>query len=126
MIKDLASATLSPPVEFTAPSLLMRNCLEFPCPLCFGRETGLYFGGHGPVCNLRESGDFGSANYETPSPSTNEARQPRRPLPRRQEFFAAAAREAKPPHAFLFHDPSSSSTVSSCPTASCLTATPPP
>jgi hypothetical protein len=30
MIKDLASATSSPPPEFTVDSYLMRNCLEFP------------------------------------------------------------------------------------------------
>ena len=68
MMKDLASATLSPPVEFTADLYLMRNCLEFPCLLNFERETGLYFGGHGAVCNPRESGDSGSVNCETPLP----------------------------------------------------------
>jgi hypothetical protein len=29
MMKDLASATSSPPAEFTVDSYLMRNCLEF-------------------------------------------------------------------------------------------------
>jgi hypothetical protein len=52
MMKDLASATSSPPAEFTADSYLMRNCLEFPNPLYFGRETGLNFGGHGAVSAL--------------------------------------------------------------------------
>jgi hypothetical protein len=47
MMKDLTSATSSPPAEFTADSYLMRNCLEFPKLLYFGRETGLNFGGHG-------------------------------------------------------------------------------
>jgi hypothetical protein len=59
MMKDLASATSSPPAEFTADSYLMRNCLEFPKPLYFGRDTGLNFGGHGAVCNPMESGDSG-------------------------------------------------------------------
>jgi hypothetical protein len=45
MMKDLASTTSSPPVEFTVDSYLMRNCLEFPKPLYFGRGTGLNFGG---------------------------------------------------------------------------------
>jgi hypothetical protein len=49
MMKDLASATSSPPAEFTADSYLMRNCLEFPKPLYFERETGLNFGAHGAV-----------------------------------------------------------------------------
>jgi hypothetical protein len=64
MMNDLASATSSPPAEFTAASWLMRNSLEFPYPLYFGRETGLYFGGHGAVCNPSESGESGSANCE--------------------------------------------------------------
>jgi hypothetical protein len=49
MMKDLASATSSPPAEFTADSYLMTNCLEFLIPLYFGRDTGLNFGGHGAV-----------------------------------------------------------------------------
>jgi hypothetical protein len=44
MMKDLASATSSPPAEFTADSYLIRNRVEFPKPLYFGRETGLNFG----------------------------------------------------------------------------------
>jgi hypothetical protein len=40
MMKDLASATSSPHVEFTGDSYLIRNCLEFLKPLYFGRETG--------------------------------------------------------------------------------------
>jgi hypothetical protein len=35
MMKDLASATSSPPAEFKADLYLMRNCLEFPKPLYF-------------------------------------------------------------------------------------------
>jgi hypothetical protein len=66
MMKDLASATLSPPSEFTADSYLMRNYQEFPKSLYFGRETGLNFGGHGAVCNPIESGDSGSMNGEIP------------------------------------------------------------
>jgi hypothetical protein len=68
MMKDLASATSSPPAEFTADSYLMRNCLEFPKPLYFGRDTGLNFGGHGAVYKPMESGDSGSMNYEIPLP----------------------------------------------------------
>jgi hypothetical protein len=56
-MKDLVSATSSPPVEFTTDSYLMRNCLEFLKPLYFGRETGLNFGGHGAVCSPMDSGD---------------------------------------------------------------------
>jgi hypothetical protein len=56
MMKDLASATSSPPAELTADSYLIRNCLEFPKLLYFGRESGLNFGGHGAVCNPIESG----------------------------------------------------------------------
>jgi hypothetical protein len=56
-MKDLASATSSPSAEFTADSYLMRNCLEFPKPLYFGRETGLNFGGLGAVCSPMDSGD---------------------------------------------------------------------
>jgi hypothetical protein len=56
MMKDLASATSSPPVEFIADSYL-RNCLVFLKPLYFGRETGLNFGGHGAVCSPIDSGD---------------------------------------------------------------------
>jgi hypothetical protein len=52
MMKDLASVTSSPPAEFIADSYLMRNCLEFPKPLYFGRETGLNFCGHGAVAAL--------------------------------------------------------------------------
>jgi hypothetical protein len=59
MMKDLASATSSPSAEFTADSYLMRNCIEFPKPLYFGRETGLNFGGHGVVCSPMDSGDYG-------------------------------------------------------------------
>jgi hypothetical protein len=68
MMKDLASVTSSPPVEFTADSYLVRNYLEFPYPLYFGRETDLNFGGHGAVCNPSESGESGSANCEIPLP----------------------------------------------------------
>jgi hypothetical protein len=68
MMKDLASATSSPPAEFTTDSYLMRNCLEFPKPLYFGRETGLNFGGHGAVCSPMDSGDSESTNYEIPFP----------------------------------------------------------
>jgi hypothetical protein len=64
MMKDLASATSSPPAEFIADSYLMRNCLEFPKLLYFGRDTGLNFGGHGAVCNHMESGDSRSTNCE--------------------------------------------------------------
>jgi hypothetical protein len=46
----------------------MRNYLEFPYPLNFSKETNLYFGGHGAVCNPRDNGDSGSANCETPLP----------------------------------------------------------
>jgi hypothetical protein len=56
-MKDLASATSSPPAKFTADSYLMRNCLEFPKPLYIGRETGLNFGGHGAICRPMDSGD---------------------------------------------------------------------
>jgi hypothetical protein len=69
MMKDLASVTSSPPVEFTVDSYLMRNYLEFPKPLYFGRETGMNFGGHGVVCNPMESGDSGSTNCEIPLPA---------------------------------------------------------
>jgi hypothetical protein len=68
MMKDLASATSSPPAEFTADSYLMRNCLEFPKPLYFRRETGLNFGGHGAVCSPMDSGDSESTNCEIPFP----------------------------------------------------------
>jgi hypothetical protein len=53
MMKDLASATSSPPAELTADSYLIRNCLEFPKLL---RESGLNFGGNGAICNPIESG----------------------------------------------------------------------
>jgi hypothetical protein len=66
MMKDLASATSSPPAEFTDDSYLMRNCLEFPKPLYFGREIGSNFGGHGAVCSPMDSGDSGSMNCEIP------------------------------------------------------------
>jgi hypothetical protein len=56
MIKDLASATSSPPAEIIADSYLMRNCLEFLKLLYFGRETGFNFGGHGAVCSPMDSG----------------------------------------------------------------------
>jgi hypothetical protein len=69
MMKDLASATSSPPAEFTADSYLIRNCLEFPKPLYFGRETGLNFGGHGAVCSPMDSGDLESTNCEIPFPA---------------------------------------------------------
>jgi hypothetical protein len=69
MMKDLASATSSPPTEFTTDSYLMRNCVEFSKPLYFGRETGFNFGGHGAVCNPMESGDSGSTNCEIPLPT---------------------------------------------------------
>jgi hypothetical protein len=52
MMKDLASATSSPPAEFTVDSYLMRNCLEFQKPLYFERETGLNFGGMVPFAAL--------------------------------------------------------------------------
>jgi hypothetical protein len=64
MMKDLAIATSSSHAEFTDDSYLMRNCLKFPYPLYFGRETSLNFGGHGAVCNPSESGESGSANCE--------------------------------------------------------------
>jgi hypothetical protein len=69
MMKNLANATSSPPVEFTADSYLMRKCLEFLKPLYFWRDTGLNFGGHGAVCNPIESGDSGSTNCEIPLPA---------------------------------------------------------
>jgi hypothetical protein len=69
MMKDLFSATSSPPAEFTADSYLMRNCLEFPKPLYFGRETGLNLGGHGAVCSPIDSGDSESTNCEIPFPA---------------------------------------------------------
>jgi hypothetical protein len=47
----------------------MRNCLEFPKPLYFGRETGLNFGGHGAVCGPMDSGDSASTNCEIPFPA---------------------------------------------------------
>jgi hypothetical protein len=68
MMKDLASATSSPPAEFTTYSYLMMNCLEFPKPLYIGRETGLNFGGHGAVCNSMESGDSVSTKCENQLP----------------------------------------------------------
>jgi hypothetical protein len=68
MMKDLASATSSPPAEFTDDSYLKRNCLEFPRPLYFGKETGLNFGGHGAVCSHMGSCDSGSTNSEIPLP----------------------------------------------------------
>jgi hypothetical protein len=69
MMKDLASATSSPPAEFTTDSYLMRNCLEFPKPLYFGRETGLNFGGQGVVCSPMDSGDSESTKFEIPFPA---------------------------------------------------------
>jgi hypothetical protein len=69
MMKDLASATSSPLAEFTTDSYLTRNCLEFPKPLYFGRETGLNFGGHGAVCSPMDSGDSESTNCEIPFPA---------------------------------------------------------
>jgi hypothetical protein len=66
MMKDLASATSSPPAEFMVDSYLMRNCVEFPKPLYFERETGLNFGGHGAVCSPMDSGDSGSTNCGIP------------------------------------------------------------
>jgi hypothetical protein len=69
MMQDLANATSSPPTEFTAGSYLMRNFLEFPKPLYFGRENGLNFGGHGAVCGPMDSGDSESTNYEIPFPT---------------------------------------------------------
>jgi hypothetical protein len=68
MMKDLASATSSPPTEFMTDSYLMRNCLEFPKPLYFGRETGLNFGGRGAVCSPMDSGESGATNCEIPFP----------------------------------------------------------
>jgi hypothetical protein len=65
-MKDLASATSSPPAEFTADLYLMRNFLEFPKLLYFRRETGLNFGGHGAVCSPMDSGDSESTNCEIP------------------------------------------------------------
>jgi hypothetical protein len=47
----------------------MRNCLEFPKPLYFGRKTGLNFGVHGAVCSPMDSGDSGSTNCEIPFPA---------------------------------------------------------
>jgi hypothetical protein len=69
MMKDLASAPSSPPAEFTADSYLMRNCLEFPKPLYFGRETGLNFGAQGAVCSPMDSGDSESTKCEIPFPA---------------------------------------------------------
>jgi hypothetical protein len=69
MMKDLASATSSPPAEFTTDSYLMRNCLEFPKPLYFGRETSLNFGGHGAVCSPMDNDDSKSTNCEIPFPA---------------------------------------------------------
>jgi hypothetical protein len=69
MMKDLASATSSPPAEFTVDSYLMRNCLEFPKPLYFRRETGLNFGGYGAVCSPMDSGGSESTNCEIPFPA---------------------------------------------------------
>jgi hypothetical protein len=69
MMKDLASATSSLPAEFTADSYLIRNCLEFPKPLYFGRETGLNFGGHGAVSSPMDSGDSESTKCEIPFPA---------------------------------------------------------
>jgi hypothetical protein len=69
MMKDLANATSSPPAEFTADSYLMRNCLEFPKSLYFGRETGLNFGGRGAVCSPMDNGDSESTNCEIPLPA---------------------------------------------------------
>jgi hypothetical protein len=66
MMKDLASATSSPPAKFTTDSYLIRNCLKFPKPLYFRRETGLNFGGHGAICSPRDSGDSRSTNCEIP------------------------------------------------------------
>jgi hypothetical protein len=47
----------------------MRNCLEIPKPLYFGRETDLNFSGHGAVCSPMDSGDLGSTSYEIPLPA---------------------------------------------------------
>jgi hypothetical protein len=69
MMKDMANATSSPPAEFTTDSYLMRNCLEFPKPLYFGRETDLKFGGHGAIYSPMDSDDFGSMNCEIPLPA---------------------------------------------------------
>jgi hypothetical protein len=69
MMKDLASATSSPPAEFTADSYLMRNCLDFSKLLYFRRETGLNFGVHGAVCSPMDSGDSESTNCENPFPA---------------------------------------------------------
>jgi hypothetical protein len=69
MMNDLASATSSPPAEWTTDSYLMRNCLEFLKPLYFGRETGLNFGGHGEVCSPMDSGDSESTKCEIPFPA---------------------------------------------------------
>jgi hypothetical protein len=68
MMKDLASATSSPPAEFTADSYFIRNCLEFSKPLYFGRETGWNFGGHGAFCSTMDSGDSESTKCEIPFP----------------------------------------------------------
>jgi hypothetical protein len=64
MMKDWATVTSSPPAEFTADSYLMTNCLEFPKPLYFGRETGLNFGGHGAVCSPMDYDDSESMKCE--------------------------------------------------------------
>jgi hypothetical protein len=68
-MNDLASATPSPLAEFIADTYLMRNCLEFPKPLYFGRETDLNFGGHGAVCSPMDSGDSRPTNCEIPLPA---------------------------------------------------------
>jgi hypothetical protein len=69
MMKDLARTTSSPLAEFIADSYLMRNCLEFPKPLYFERETDLNFGGHGVVCSPMDRGDSESTNCEIPFPA---------------------------------------------------------
>jgi hypothetical protein len=66
MMKDLANVTSFPPAELKANSYLIRNCLEFPKPLYFGRESGLNFGDHGAVCNPIEGGESGPTNCEIP------------------------------------------------------------
>jgi hypothetical protein len=69
MMKDLANATSSPPVELTVDSYLIRNSLEFLKSLYFRKASGLNFGGHGAVCNPIKSGESRSTNCEIPLPT---------------------------------------------------------
>jgi hypothetical protein len=55
MMKDLASATPSPPAEFTADPYLMRNCLEFPNHCILGE---ILFELRWPWCGLQAYGKW--------------------------------------------------------------------